>query len=57
LIEGRDSINLEMGVISINDIEFIKNGNHILGKGSYGEVEMARHKRNGKKLAIKKINK
>jgi hypothetical protein len=30
-----------MGIMTINDIEFIKTGNRILGKGSYGEVEMA----------------
>ena len=43
--------------ITINDIEFQKNGNVILGKGSYGEVELARHKRTGKLLAVKKIDK
>ena len=41
----------------MSDIEFIKTGNFILGKGSYGEVELAKHKRTGKKLAIKKIDK
>lgn len=41
----------------MSDIEFIKTGNFILGKGSYGEVELAKHKRSGKKLAVKKIDK
>src|SRR5437016_1218425 len=47
---------MEMGDITMSDIEFIKSNNSILGKGSYGEVELAKHKRNGKKLAIKKID-
>jgi hypothetical protein len=47
----------ELGDIKMSDIEFIKTGNHILGKGSYGEVELAKHKKLGKKLAIKKIDK
>lgn len=46
-----------MGDIKMSDIEFTKTGNFILGKGSYGEVELARHKRLGKKIAIKKIDK
>ena len=46
-----------MAIMNLSDIEFIKSGNNILGKGSYGEVELAKHKRNGKKLAIKKIDK
>jgi serine/threonine protein kinase len=28
-----------------------------LGKGSYGEVELAKHKKTGKSLAVKKIDK
>lgn len=41
----------------MSDIEFIKSPNSILGKGSYGEVELAKHIKTGKKLAIKKIDK
>ena len=48
---------MEMGEITINDIEFLKSNNSLLGKGSYGEVELAKHRGNGKKLAIKKIEK
>jgi len=29
----------------------------VLGKGSYGEVELVKHKRTGKELAVKKIEK
>ena len=57
LIDGRDSVNAEMGLLSLKDIEFIKNGNRVLGKGSYGEVELGKLKRTGKKVAIKKIDK
>jgi len=39
------------------DIEFVKTGNFELGKGSYGKVQLATHKKTGKKLAIKKIDK
>jgi serine/threonine protein kinase len=35
----------------------MKSGNSLLGKGSYGEVELAKHRRTGKKLAVKKIDK
>ncbi|CDW86401.1 protein kinase domain containing protein [Stylonychia lemnae] len=50
--EEQEFINIKM-----SDIEFIKQGNYQLGKGSYGEVQLAQHKKSGKKLAIKKINK
>ena len=46
-----------MGSISLKDIEFIKKGNRVLGKGSYGEVELGILKSTGKKVAIKKIDK
>ena len=55
LIDGRDSINAEMGSITLKDIEFVKSAK--LGKGSYGEVEQGILKRTGKKIAIKKIDK
>lgn len=45
----------EMGNIKLSDLEFIWNVS--LGKGSYGEVELARHKKTGIKLAVKKIDK
>lgn len=57
LIDGRDSVNAQMGSISLKDIEFIKKGNRVLGKGSYGEVELGILKTTGKKVAIKKIDK
>jgi serine/threonine protein kinase len=41
---------------TLSDIQFQK-GKSSLGKGAYGEVEMATHKRLGIKLAIKKIDK
>lgn len=45
----------------LEDLEFLnKNSNNtkaVLGKGSYGEVELALHKVSGQKLAIKKIDK
>jgi serine/threonine protein kinase len=40
----------------LSDIQFHKKGGN-LGKGAYGEVEMAVHKRLGIRLAIKKIDK
>jgi hypothetical protein len=36
-----------IGAITLSDIEYIKSGNSILGKGSYGEVELAKIKRTG----------
>ena len=43
--------------MTLKDIEFLKTPNANLGKGSYGEVELAKHKATGKHLAIKKIDK
>jgi serine/threonine protein kinase len=44
--------------LTLKDIEFVKKGTKsVLGKGSYGEVELAQHKKTGKQLAIKKIDK
>jgi hypothetical protein len=57
LLDSSKKDSNELGDIKMSDIEFIKTGNFILGKGSYGEVELAKHKRTGKKLAIKKIDK
>lgn len=56
-MEGRDSVIAEVGDITLDDLEFMKSGSAILGKGSYGEVELARHKKTGMKLAVKKIDK
>ena len=57
MLEGRDSVVQEVGDIQLSDLEFMKSGSSLLGKGSYGEVELAKHKRTGKKLAVKKIDK
>jgi serine/threonine protein kinase len=37
-------------------LQFVRKGGN-LGKGAYGEVEMAVHRKTGLKLAIKKIDK
>jgi len=39
------------------DLEFIKSREADLGKGSYGEVQMARHSKTGTLIAVKKIHK
>ena len=57
MLEGRDSVVAEVGDIQLSDLEFMKAGSSLLGKGSYGEVELAKHKRTGMKLAVKKIDK
>ena len=43
--------------MSLADLEFVRTGNFELGKGSYGKVQLARHKKTGQKLAVKKIEK
>jgi serine/threonine protein kinase len=43
--------------MTLNDIKFIKTGNFELGKGSFGKVELAEHKKTGLKVAVKKIDK
>jgi hypothetical protein len=55
IIDSIDGIET-YGHLKLEDIEFV-NKNSILGKGSYGEVELAIHKATGKKLAVKKIDK
>jgi serine/threonine protein kinase len=52
-IEG---LERELEKTTLRDLEFVKK-NGGLGKGAYGEVEMAVHKKTGIKLAIKKIDK
>jgi serine/threonine protein kinase len=56
LIFGLEGIEAELERTSLADLEFTKKGGN-LGKGAYGEVEMAVHKSLGLKLAIKKIDK
>jgi serine/threonine protein kinase len=56
VIEDIDNDN-EMKNLKMSDIEFVKSKDALLGKGSYGEVELARQKKTGKYLAIKKIDK
>jgi serine/threonine protein kinase len=46
--------------IKLSDLDFTReagSGSAILGKGSFGEVELAKHKKTGTKLAVKKIDK
>ena len=45
----------ELATIKLSDLEFTWNVS--LGKGSYGEVELAKNKKTGKSLAVKKIDK
>jgi hypothetical protein len=45
--DGDHTHDEEIGAITLSDIEYIKSGNSILGKGSYGEVELAKIKRTG----------
>lgn len=54
-----DQRRLEHSLSNIqkNDLEFITTKEANLGKGSYGEVQLARHKSTGVLLAIKKIEK
>jgi serine/threonine protein kinase len=54
-----EQIELErmLSNIAKQDIEFIMTKEANLGKGSYGEVQLARHKTTGVMLAIKKIEK
>jgi hypothetical protein len=33
--------------LALSDIEFVKTGNYELGKGSYGKVQLAKHKKTG----------
>ena len=46
-----------LSVIKKEDFEFEKNRKGQLGKGSFGEVTLATHKKSGLKVAIKKIEK
>ena len=41
--------------ISKKDLEFYQSKEANLGKGSYGEVQLARHKSSGILVAVKKI--
>jgi serine/threonine protein kinase len=55
LVEGAQGD--EIVINSLDEIEFVREGNYKLGKGSYGEVELAVHRKTGKRLAVKKIDK
>ena len=46
-----------LAAVTIKDLAFDQSKNSSLGKGSYGEVAMATHKKLGIPLAIKKIEK
>lgn len=46
-----------MSNIKKDDLEFIQTKEANLGKGSYGEVQLARHKATGIQIAVKKIEK
>jgi len=39
------------------DLEFIQSKDANLGKGSYGEVQLAKHSQTGIPIAVKKIEK
>lgn len=43
--------------ISKKDLEFIQSKDANLGKGSYGEVQLAKHRSTGVMVAVKKIEK
>jgi len=43
----------EFANVTINDLKIIKT----VGTGSYGEVDLVVHKKSGKQLAVKKIDK
>ena len=43
--------------ITQSDLEFIQTREANLGKGSYGEVQLAKHKATGIQIAVKKIEK
>jgi serine/threonine protein kinase len=49
----------EFSDVKLSDLDFARQPgtNSSLGKGSYGEVELARHKKTGIKVAVKKIDK
>lgn len=49
-----EALEEELSRTLLTDLEFVKGS---LGKGAYGEVEMAVHKKIGIKLAIKKVDK
>jgi serine/threonine protein kinase len=49
-----EALEEELSRTILSDLEFVKGS---LGKGAYGEVEMAVHKKIGIKLAIKKVDK
>lgn len=49
-----EALEEELSRTILSDLEFVKGS---LGKGAYGEVEMAVHKNIGIKLAIKKVDK
>ena len=43
--------------INKSDLEFIQTKEAALGKGSYGEVQLAKHRSTGIQIAVKKIEK
>ena len=51
-----EQFEAELEKTQLSDLQFMKKGGN-LGKGAYGQVEMALHKRLGIKLAVKKIDK
>ena len=46
-----------LSTITINDLVFDETKEANLGKGSYGEVQLAKHKVSGIPIAVKKIEK
>lgn len=48
LLDASNQEDRKLCELTLADIEFIKTSNSVLGKGSYGEVELARIKGTGK---------
>ncbi len=46
-----------LSTITKKDLDFMQSKEANLGKGSYGEVQLAKHKTSGLKIAVKKIEK
>ena len=52
-VNDQSLLSADLQEIKISDTDFVKS----VGTGSYGEVDLVTHRRLGKKLAVKKIDK